>query len=46
MNDRFTYAVKAFWEKIPPDIQERLLNNVWCSHCASITAITDYSGTT
>ncbi|MBU1063439.1 hypothetical protein KKC74_01335 [bacterium] len=45
MLSRFTPRAGAFRETIPPDIQERLLDNAWCSHCSGMTTITDYSGT-
>ena len=44
MLDKFSPPAKAFWNKIPPDIQKRLLDNVWCAHCGEMTTITDYSG--
>lgn len=30
------------WGKIPKDIQQRILENAYCSKC-SVTTITDYS---
>lgn len=44
MPEKFTAPAKAHWEAIPAHIQELLLNNVWCPHCASVTTITDFSG--
>ncbi|AFM41135.1 hypothetical protein Desaci_2172 [Desulfosporosinus acidiphilus SJ4] len=34
-------AVKK-WSKIPPNIQQRLLNNVFCSKCG-VTTIVEYT---
>ena len=31
------------WMKIPKDIREKLLNNVWCSNCSGVVEIVDYS---
>ena len=42
MLDKFSSPARAFWNKIPAGIQERLLGNVWCSHCGEMTTITDY----
>lgn len=44
MKDRFSPKARVFWDKIPPDIQERLLDNVYCAQCRKMTAITDYTG--
>jgi hypothetical protein len=44
MNDQFTAEAKAIWDSIPPQIQKKLLSNVWCPHCAEITTITDFEG--
>jgi hypothetical protein len=40
----FTPDAKTFWDNIPPGIQKRLLDNIWCSHCGEMTTITDYTG--
>ncbi|MFH1251577.1 MAG: hypothetical protein V1715_10835 [bacterium] len=45
MLDKFSPPARAFWNKIPSDIQERLLDNACCAHCAAMTTITDYTGT-
>ena len=44
MSSEFTAEAKALWDSIPPQIQERLINNVWCPHCSSMTTITDFRG--
>jgi hypothetical protein len=44
MNDQFTAKAKAIWGSIPPQMQKKLLSNVWCSHCAEITTITNFEG--
>lgn len=44
MNQHFTKAAQQRWDRIPPDIQRRLLDNVWCSTCRGSTTIKDYSG--
>ncbi|RQW01136.1 MAG: hypothetical protein EH225_09770 [Calditrichaeota bacterium] len=42
--DNFTQSAKTFWNNIPPDIQERLLDNVYCTQCRKMTTITNYTG--
>ena len=44
MSSEFTAEAKALWDSIPLQIQEQLVNNVWCSHCSGITTITDFKG--
>jgi hypothetical protein len=44
MSDKFTGKAKAIWDAIPPQAQERILNNVWCVHCSKGTTITDFKG--
>jgi hypothetical protein len=44
MNDQFTPQAQNFWDAIPPDIQERLLSNVWCAACRTSVTITDFTG--
>jgi len=43
-SERFTPRAKIFWNNIPPDIRERLLDNVYCAQCRSMTTITNYTG--
>ena len=40
-----TKPARQRWESIPPDIRQRLLSNVWCSHCGHETTITNFTGT-
>lgn len=42
--DKFSLSAKTFWNNIPSDIRERLLDNVYCTKCRSMTTITGYSG--
>ena len=41
----FTQSARQRWESIPANIRQRLLTNVWCAHCRSEVAITNFSGT-
>lgn len=43
MSDRFTEEAAEFWNSISEDIQEKVLNNVFCSNCF-ITTIERYKG--
>ena len=40
----FTNPARQRWETIPADVGQRLLSNVWCSHCRHETTITNFSG--
>ncbi len=31
------------WMKIPKDIREKLLNNVFCSKCSGVVRVVEYS---
>lgn len=44
MNDKFTPQELLLWNKIPSPIQEKLISNVWCGQCKSVTTIIDFSG--
>lgn len=44
MNDQFTPQARKLWERIPKNIREELLANVWCATCRNMTSITDYAG--
>jgi hypothetical protein len=44
MNRRLTKVAQQRWDRIPPVIQHRLLDNVWCPTCRDSTTIKDYEG--
>jgi Zn ribbon nucleic-acid-binding protein len=44
MSREFTDEAKMLWEAIPQQIQERLIANVWCPNCGTVTTITDFKG--
>ena len=33
---------KQKWEAIPKEFKERIIFNVWCSHCGDVVEILDY----
>lgn len=41
---KMTAQARKRWEKIPADIRVKLLNNVWCTACASETGIGQVEG--
>lgn len=41
----FTPPARRRWESIPADTRQRLLANVWCSHCRRQVTMTNFSGT-
>lgn len=41
----FTHSARKRWESIPAHIRQRLLTNVWCTHCRCETTIVNFSGT-
>jgi DNA-binding phage protein len=41
----FSKPARQRWESIPAHVRQRLLSNVWCSHCGHEVTITDFSGT-
>jgi hypothetical protein len=41
----FTQSARQRWESIPANIRQRLLTNVWCTHCRREVTITNFSGT-
>jgi hypothetical protein len=41
---KLTAQARKLWEKIPADIRVKLLNNVWCSTCASGSGIGNAEG--
>jgi len=40
----FTEPAAKFWAEITPDIQKRLLTNVWCAACHHEVTITNFTG--
>lgn len=42
----FTCEAKTKWETIPTTFQEKVINNVWCPHCARATTMVDFGGST
>ena len=44
MKDQFTPQARVMWDTISPQMQEKILNNVWCVHCSKGTSITDFEG--
>src|SRR5215510_10968089 len=40
----FTSAAQILWDAIPSHFQERVLQNVWCTHCNDMTTMTDFTG--
>ena len=44
MQPSFTPAAHILWDAIPSHFQERVLHNVWCSHCGDMTTMTDFTG--
>lgn len=41
-NNALTPEAAALWHKTPAWAEDNLLSNIWCSHCARATTITDY----
>lgn len=35
--------INLAWIKIPKDIREKLLRNVWCSNCCGVVRVVEYS---
>ena len=44
MTSKFTPEAEAAWQAIPDWAKERLLNNVWCTHCHGMRIIVDFGG--
>lgn len=40
---QFSQDAMNLWNKIPSDIQNKLLSNVFCSHCKKVVTIVDFS---
>jgi hypothetical protein len=41
---QFSPKAAKLWEEIPAEFQEKILDNVFCSHCRDSVRIVDYSG--
>ncbi len=41
---QFSPKAAKIWEEIPLEFQEKILDNVFCSHCRDSVRIVDYSG--
>ena len=41
---QFSPKAAIIWEEIPVEFQEKILDNVFCSHCRDSVRIVDYSG--
>ena len=35
-------VVNMQWKRIPENIREEILSNVWCSNCQDVVSLTDY----
>ena len=44
MSNELPNDAKMLWDAIPKQMQERLINNVWCPHCSSATKMVDFEG--
>jgi hypothetical protein len=42
--EKFTPQALKLWRKIPEWAQEKLLSNVFCSHCVAMTTIVESTG--
>jgi len=42
--DKFTHQALELWQKIPEWAQEKLLSNVYCSHCNAMTTVVEFTG--
>jgi len=43
MGEAIDFEAVQKWNKIPKDIQQKLLNNVWCGGCLGNCTIVDYT---
>ena len=43
MTNKFLSDIKKVWEDMLPRQKEKILNNVWCKHCAKVTTIVHYT---
>jgi len=44
MKNKFTPKARKIWEAIPLPMQEKILNNVWCSTCRKMTTMVHFAG--
>jgi hypothetical protein len=44
ISQKFTPKAMKLWRKVPAWAQEKLLANVYCRKCATVTTIVDFSG--
>ena len=44
MTGKFSPLAKRVWESMSPLHKTKILNNVWCFHCAKVTTIVHYTG--
>ena len=44
MNDKLNPQAEALWEKVPGWAQEKILSNVYCGNCGTMTTIVDFRG--
>ena len=35
-------VVNMQWKRIPENIREEILRNVWCSNCSDVVSVADY----
>ena len=35
-------VVNMQWKRIPENIKQMILSNVWCSNCRDVVSVTDY----
>ena len=41
---QFSLEAAKIWEEIPVEFREKILENVFCSHCRDSVRMVDYSG--
>jgi hypothetical protein len=35
-------VVNMQWKRIPEDIREKILSNIWCTSCRDVVSVIDY----
>ena len=43
--NKFTGKAQKMWCSIPQELQQSILNDVWCMHCFKMTAMLHVDGT-